>query len=85
MGIISISEIENEELFLDYRLPPKAQPAWYKQVDDSTLRRWNLPVEADKDLHVDLSVCSESCFSLGLVVLFGFIYCFWLSRERIRK
>lgn len=51
LGIISISEIEDEELFLDYRLPPKAQPAWYKQIDDCTLRRWNLPVEADKDLH----------------------------------
>ena len=48
MGIISIAEIEDEELFLDYRLPPKAQPSWYKQIDDSTLRRWNLPVEADK-------------------------------------
>ena len=56
--MISISEIEDEELFLDYRLPPKAQPSWYKQIDDCTLRRWNLPVEADKDLHVENSfVC----------------------------
>ena len=46
-------EIENEELFLDYRLPPKGQPQWYKQIDDSTLRRWNLPVEADKELHTE--------------------------------
>lgn len=57
LGIISISEIEDEELFLDYRLPPKAQPAWYRQIDDCTLRRWNLPVEADKDLHVDSYAC----------------------------
>ena len=57
MAIISTVEIENEELFLDYRLPPKAQPAWYKQIDDSTLRRWNLPVEADKDLHSASIVC----------------------------
>jgi hypothetical protein len=53
LGIISTAEIENEELFLDYRLPPKAQPEWYKQIDDSTLRRWNLPVEADKDLYAE--------------------------------
>lgn len=73
MGIISTAEIENEELFLDYRLPPKAQPSWYKQIDDSTLRRWNLPVEADKDLHSDSFVCwimIGDIFALLLAILF---------------